>query len=150
MLNTALSAKKERVASVERVARCVTFKDTGHRELFLAYLPECRRVDVYHAALVYCLGISEDTRRNIKAIYDFKTGYVKTECLESSWITSGSARVIRLAFNLYSNAMPSVNDCKDVEEQLRESKRYTVEDLFCCEYAKYFWQAIRLRYPEHC
>ena len=33
---------------------------------------------VYHKALCYCLGISDDTRRNVDSIYDFKTGCVKT------------------------------------------------------------------------
>jgi len=26
---------------------------------------------------------------------------------------------------------------------------YSVEDLFCCGYAPYFWQAIQIRYPEY-
>ena len=51
---------------------------------------------------MYCLGIDADTRRNIKTIYDFKTGCVKTECLHNGWITSGSAKVVRMAFNLYN------------------------------------------------
>ena len=25
----------------------------------------------------------------------------------------------------------------------------TVEDIFCCAYAPYFWQAIQIRYPEY-
>ncbi|WP_270444902.1 DUF6075 family protein, partial [Blautia intestinalis] len=25
-----------------------------------------------------------------------------------------------------------------------------VEDLFCCGYARYFWEAIKIRYPEYC
>ncbi|OAD87848.1 hypothetical protein HMPREF2738_02158 [Clostridiales bacterium KLE1615] len=35
--------------------------------------------DEYHKALCYCLGISNDTRRNINRIYDFKTSCVKPE-----------------------------------------------------------------------
>lgn len=30
---------------------------------------------------MYCLGVDGDTRSNIKAIYDFKTGNVKTDYL---------------------------------------------------------------------
>lgn len=56
---------------------------------------------MYHRALVYCLGISEDTRRNAKRIYDFRTGYVQTECLQEGRITSGSAKIVRMAFNLF-------------------------------------------------
>ncbi len=30
-----------------------------------------------------------------------------------------------------------------------ECRRYTVEELFCCAYAPYFWQAVQIRYPEY-
>lgn len=148
--NTALSAKNENIRLAEQIAQNVTFRDGEHKKFFLTYLPKCRYVDVYHTALVYCLGIDADTRRNIKTVYDFKTGCVKTECLHNGWITSGSAKVVRMAFNLYNNGTPSVYDYDDAEEQLTECKLYTVEDLFCCGYAKYFWQAVKVRYPEYC
>jgi site-specific recombinases, DNA invertase pin homologs len=72
---------------------------------------------VYHKALCYCLGISVDTRRNINSIYDFKTGCVKTECLHEGWQTSGSMKVVRMAFNLYCNGTPSVDDYTKIEGQ---------------------------------
>lgn len=86
---------------------------------------------------------------DIKNIYDFKTGCVKTECLHEGWQTSGSTKVVRMAFNLYCNGTPSVSEDESVDEQLRECLCYTVEDLFCCSYAPYFWQAIQIRYPEY-
>ena len=48
-------------------------------------------------------GINADTRRNVDNIYDFKAGCVKTECLREGWQTSGSLKVVRMAFNLYCN-----------------------------------------------
>lgn len=126
------------------------FKNEQHERFFEEYLTKCRYRDVYHAALVYCLGISEDTRNNVNRIYDFKSGFVKTECLHEGWQTSGSLKIIRMAFNLYNNGTPSVYDYDNSEEQLEECQRYTVEDLFCCGYAPYFWQAVKIRYPEYC
>ena len=82
-------------------------------------------------------------------IYNFKTGCVKPECLHEGWQTSGSAKVVRIAFNLYCNGTPSADDEQDTEEQVDECRRYSVEDLFCCCYAPYFWQAIQIRYPEY-
>lgn len=128
----------------------ISFKDKEHKEFFIYYLPKCRQVDVYHAALIYCLGISEETRKNIDSIYDFEKGTVDTNCLHEGWITSGSAKVVRMAFNLYCDIAPSVSDYDDKEKQLEESELYSVSEIFCCGYAKYFWQAIRLRYPEYC
>ena len=140
--NTALRAGKD-------TTRTITFKNKEHEKFYYTYLPKCRYQDVYHKALVYCLGIDRDTRENAEQIYDFKTGYVKTECLHEGWQTSGSVKVVRMAFNLYCNATPSVDDYTDAEEQISECRQYTVEELFCCAYAPYFWQAIQIRYPEY-
>ena len=57
MTNTALSAK------AKQIAQNVTFRDDEHKKFFLTYLPKCRYGDVYHVALVYCLGVDADTRR---------------------------------------------------------------------------------------
>ena len=58
--------------------------------------------------------------------------------------------IIRMAYNLYCNGTPSVSDCENSDDQLSECRKYTVEDLFCCGYAPYFWQSVKLRYPEYC
>lgn len=140
MSSTALGAEK---------AKKIIFISDAHEKFYYEKLKEVRYQDVYHKALVYCLGISNDTRRNIKSIYDFKTGCVKTECLHEGWQTNGSVKVVRMAFNLYCNGTPSVLDYDDAEEQVDECRLYTVEELFCCAYAPYFWQAIQIRYPEY-
>lgn len=140
---TATGAKKDYTCTI-------TFKNQEHKDFYLRYLKKCRYQDVYHQALIYCLGIDRDTRSNVNRIYDFNTGCVKTECLREGWMTSGSGKIIRMAFNLYCNGTPSVFDCKKKDDQIEECRAYTVEDLFCCSYARYFWEAIRLRYPEYC
>ena len=127
----------------------ITFKNQEHEMFYRSCLTKCRQQNVYHKALVYCLGISGDTRRNIERIFDFEKGSVKPKCLEEGWITSGSARVVRMAFNLFCNGTPSAH-AREGDEKVKECQRYTVEDLFCCEYAVYFWEAVRLRYPEYC
>ncbi|MDD3137993.1 MAG: DUF6075 family protein [Lachnospiraceae bacterium] len=140
MNNTALSANLQ----------TIEFASENHRDFYEEYLLQCRHQDVYHKALIYCVGISADTRNHFHSIYDIERGYVKTECLREGWITSGSSRIVRMAFNLYCNGTPSANDYEDAEEQMDEMRAYTVEDLFCCEYASYFWQAVKIRYPEYC
>ena len=57
-------------------ARTITFMSKEHKEFYLEYLPKCIWRDVYHEALVYCLGIDRDTREHVDRIYDFRTGYV--------------------------------------------------------------------------
>lgn len=141
---------KNTAIGAARNTRTITFTNQEHEDFYKNYLPECRYQDTHHKALVYCLGISENTRRNVNRIYSFKTGCVKTECLTEGWQTSGSIKIVRMAFNLYCNGTPSAYDTEDVDKQLSECRCYTAEELFCCSYAKYFWEAIRLRYPEYC
>ena len=131
MNSTALGATAEKEGKI-------IFISDAHEKFYYEKLKEVRYQDVYHKALCYCLGICNDTRENVYRIYDFKTGNVKTECLHEGWQTSGSQKVVRMAFNLYCNGTPSVYDYEDAEEQLSECKLYSVEDLFCCGYALFF------------
>lgn len=128
----------------------IIFISEAHEKFYYEKLKEVPYQDEYHKAFCYCIGISNDTRKHVDSIYDFNTGCVKTECLQAGWQTSGSLKVVRMAFNLYCSGTPSVDeDTDDMEGQLRECKQYTVEELFCCIYAPFFWQAIQLRYPEY-
>ena len=124
----------------------ISFISEAHESFFYEKLSQVRYKDEYHIALVYCLGINADTRQHIDRIYDFKSGLVKPACIHEGWVTSGSARVIRMAFNLYCDGMPSV---KCTRQKIEECQNYSVSELFCCSYAPFFWQAIQLRYPEY-
>ena len=53
--STALGAK-------EKTTHTITFKSKQHENFYQEYLSKDRYQDVYYKALVYCLGISEDTR----------------------------------------------------------------------------------------
>lgn len=120
----------------------IIFISQAHEKFYYEKLKEVRHQDEYHKALCYCLGICDDARKHIDRIYDFKTGMVKPECLKEGWQTSGSVRVVRMAFNLYCNGTPSVCEDVEVEEQLKECKQYTAEELFCCSYAPFFCQGL--------
>lgn len=117
MNNTALGAENKK-------EQTINFISEAHEKFYYEKLKKVQYQDVYHKALCYCLGISDDTRRNINNIYDFKTGCVKTECLHEGWQTSGSMKVVRMAFNLYCNSTPSVDDYTETEEQVNECRRY--------------------------
>lgn len=145
MSNTALRAEAPSASNTHMV-----FKDKKHENFYFEKLKQARYQDCYHKALIYILGISEDTRNHFSQIYDIKSGCVKPECLHEGWQTSGSVRVVRLAFNLYTDGTPSVENYKRKDEQIAECREYSVSDIFCCGYALYFWQGIRLRYPEYC
>ncbi len=48
--------------------KAIIFISDAHEKFYYEKLKEVRCQDVYHKALVYCLGISDDTRRNIYSI----------------------------------------------------------------------------------
>ena len=111
-------------------AENIIFISDAHEKFYYEKLQEVRYQDVYHKALCYCLGINGDTRKNADRIYNFKTGSVKTKCLHEGWQTSGSLKVVRMAFNLYCNSTPSRQCEMLMEQRLKFSiKRFQEQKL---------------------
>lgn len=102
----------------------------------LAALPQ----DCYYAPLVYLVGLDAITRTHFGRIY--RDG-IAPECLTDGWQTSTTRRLLRLAFNLFNGC---ASDAYGAEINARQ---YAPENLFCCSYAPYFAEALRLRYPEY-
>ena len=108
--------------------------------------------DVYLKSLIYTLGMCSDTRRRFDSIYDEKKRSINTGVISEAWQTGSSLKVTRLAFQLFTDSTPTayVYDENDkVKENISECEKYSVSDVFCCSYAPYFVEAIRLRYPEY-
>ena len=145
MNNTALRAEAQSVNNTHMV-----FANDEHETFYYEKLKQARYQDCYHKALIYTLGISEDTRNHFSQIYDIKSGYIKPQCLHQGLQTSGSVRVVRLAFNLYTDGTPSVDDYESKDEQISEYREHSISNIFCGSYALYFWEGIKLRYPEYC
>lgn len=53
-------------------------------------------------------------------------------------------------FISYRQAMDYYNLGYKPIVRLDECREYSVSDLFCCGYARYFWEAVKIRYPEYC
>ena len=118
------------------------FKDNEHKRLFDELCKTRKSIDEYHAALFYLITLDTVCREHIKSIYDIEQDTIKPECIFDSWQTSSSTKTIRLAFNLWNGRAAD----KDTESA---SPYYTVDEIFNCEYAPYYWQAIQLRYPQY-
>mgnify|MGYP000001091385 FL=1 len=117
----------------------IYFRDKAHKDFVMENLNKCRRKDCYHQAFFYVMGISEETRMNIGQMFDFKNDCIIPEGMHGGWQTSGTVKVCNLAFNLWNG----------FAEEGRE-RFCTPEELFCCGYAPYFMEGIKLRYPEYC
>ncbi|OPZ95037.1 MAG: hypothetical protein BWY74_00003 [Firmicutes bacterium ADurb.Bin419] len=124
------------------------FKNKEHLEFFnncLAYpgIPN----DSYYKALFYTLGLTNETRKNINSLFDFERRTIDFNGFKKGWQTGTSKKVTRLAFNLFNG---SVCDSDEDFENNKVSPYYAVDEIFCCGLAPYFYQAIKLRYPEYC
>lgn len=134
-------------------AENIIFISDAHEKFYYEKLQEVRYQDVYHKALCYCLGINGDTRKNADRIYNFKTGSVKTKCLHEGWQTSGSLKVVRMAFNLYCNPFVYIRSEKDIlklvttiiantkgeGQQSGEDFWVKAEKLYYCALIGYIW-----------
>ncbi len=101
--------------------------------------------DVYYSSLIYTLGICETTREHFDEIYERGEG-INIDCLQSAWQTGTSEKVVRMAFSLWNRCM------YDSEEDRKNdvmSSSYNPSEIFCCSYAPYFYEAIKIRYPEY-
>jgi len=104
--------------------------------------------DCYLKALIYALGICTDTRRRFGSIYDAEEKCILPDSLNSEWQTGASLKVTRLAFQLFTDGTPSAF-LDPFAPDIDECKRYSVSGVFCCGFAPYFVEAIKLRYPEY-
>ena len=72
-------------------------------------------------------------------MFNFKEDCIEPEGMHGGWQTSGTVKVCHLAFNLWNGY---------AEEG--QERYFTPEELFCCEFAPYFMEGIKVRYPEYC
>ena len=119
--------------------RDLRFASPEHRDFFLDMMSEARRNDCYHRAFFYVMGIAPETRANIRQMFDFKQDCIEPDGMHGGWQTSGAVKVCHLAFSRWSG---------DAEEG--QERYFTPEELFCCEFAPYFMEGIKVRYPEYC
>ena len=117
----------------------IKFTSKEHENFYKEMLQKSGNSASYHRAFFYCIGISDTTRRNVSRIFDFERDRIKLDGLHEGWQTGGTVRLTRLAFNLWNGYV-----------EQGEERMSTPYEMFDCSYAPYFYEAIRLRYPEYC
>ncbi len=63
---------------------------------------KCRVNDCYHRAFFYVMGIAEETRNNINAMFDFKTDCIEPEECTADGRQAARSRSATLLFNLWN------------------------------------------------
>lgn len=126
------------------------FINEEHKKFFSKKFKETEKygkTDEYYSSMIYTLSICETTREHFNDIFDIKTGEINLGCIQTRWQTSTSLKVTRMALNLWNH-----NLMYDSEEDLGQnilSCHYAPSEIFCCSYAPYFWEALKIRYPEY-
>ena len=100
--------------------------------------------DVYHKALFYTLGLTDETRRHIETLYDFKNRCIITEGLFDGFQTGTSIKVTRMAFNLFNGFTGDTQASEKDSPSL-----YSPYNLYDTGLMAYFFEAVKLRYPEY-
>ena len=92
------------------------------------------------------LGMTEETRTNFSRCFDGEARMIR----RPPWRRAGRRAVQRGSY-----AWPSISGTggatsrREEAQDGRMSEAFTPDNLFCCEFAPYFYEAIKLRHPEY-
>lgn len=117
------------------------FIDETQEQAYTILIERMGNNDVYHKALAYLITVDTVCRKHIDSIYDFADRCINPDCLADSWQTGTSIKTCRLAFSLYNGSLVW---CPEEDHVY-----VTPSELFCCSLAPYYWEAIKIRYPEY-
>ena len=123
----------------------MVFIDGQHRKFYEDCINKANASkDPYRKALFYMLGLTEKTRCNISHLYDFKERGIVFDGLFGDFQTSVSLKVTRMAFNLYNGFTGDTG-----EKGNDEPRFYSPYYLYDTGLMVYFFEAVKLRYPEY-
>ena len=138
------------ILSASKNGQQIKFRDEDHERNYNFILDMMPYSDIERKALAYLFALDTVCFEHIRDLYDFSDNRIMLSGLEKDWQTGTSGRTTRLAFNLYNR------HCSDGEtyigsdgtEDSLPSACYSPAYLFCCEYAKYYVEALKIRFPE--
>ena len=118
------------------------FKDLEHHQFYEGMMRMTKsHNDPYRKALFYLLGLTETTRLYVHQLYDFDEQAIRLEGLHQGWQTSSTVKLTRLAFNLYNGYVS--------EGYPDAARNYSPYFMFDTNLLPYFFEAVKLRYPEY-
>lgn len=123
------------------------FQDPKHERRYLEIITKMENDDEYHSPVAYLFALNDDCYKHINDLYDFEERCIKPRtAFHHDWQTGTSAKTTRLAYNLWNGTYSSISE--NGEDIL--SSGFTPNDIFCSSLAPYFWEAVKLRYPNYC
>ena len=128
-----------------------TFIDDKHWQSFTSIINQMKQSDVYHMSVAYLLALDTVTRQHVSEIFNFEEDCIKLDALSKPWHIGTSRKTTRLAFNLWNGCYTDGETYTDEDGYTADlpSGNYSVADIFSCSYAAYYWEAIKIRFPEY-
>lgn len=123
----------------------IHFKNNAHSERYQELMKNMLHDNVYYRSVAYLIALNDDCYRNMSSIFNIEKGRIILEGVNEGWQTSSSLRVTRLIYNLWNGYCYS--ECES--EDPTPSSDYTVSEIFYDSDSRYFFEAIKIRYPEH-
>lgn len=123
------------------------FYNDEHEKAFWNFLARAgKRFDSYHFSIAYLLTLDKECRKHLDDLFDFEDDGIKHKGIDKAWQTGTSKKTTRLAFNLWNGCYRDDGECED---GLPANPLYTPSEIFCSSYARYYYEGIKLRYPEY-
>ncbi len=124
----------------------IKFRNEQHENRFYTILGRMNSGDVYHTSVAYLLALDNECYRHIDSLFDFGENVIKPYgALNQAWQTGTSAKTTRLMFNLWCGSYEDYD--RDKKEVKESSRKYTVDEIFSSSLALWYFEAVRLRYP---
>ena len=128
----------------------IRFKDKDHELNYLSLFQQMKKQTPPHQAVAYLLALDPICFLHCRELYDFREGHTIPRGLDEAWHTLISRRTTRLAFNLFDGHFSDGETYigSDGFEEMLPSACYSPAYLFCCEYTKYYVEALKIRFPK--
>ena len=121
------------------------FFDESHEAKYNEFCGRMKYLDEYHKAAAYLLAVDTVCREHPTDLFDFSEDVIKPDGLHKAWQTGTSRKTTRLLFNLWNGYSSDGEKGKDEVEL--PSQYYAPDNIFNCNYALYYCEAIRIRFP---
>ena len=118
------------------------FRNQEHKDRFYALLGQMTCQDDYHKSAAYLMTLDDVLNKHVSEIYDFDERIINSEKIGEGWQTDTSVKTFRLMTNLWNNRSVDYGD-----KSLKSSSCYAIAEIFDSEYAPFYWEAIKLRFP---
>ena len=129
----------------------IKFRNMTHETNYHFIRTLMKKSDIERKVLAYLFSLDVVCCIHIREIYDFDENTIIPNALDKEWQTSISRKTTRLAFNLFNGCCSDGETYigSDTFEELLPSAYFTPVNLFCCEYAPYYIEALKMRFPEY-